>query len=232
MRIAAALSTVPTAARAATARAVVERILPQVDVLHVHLVEEPPAWTRHRRVVVHRYARGTGPAVRLTVVPNADVVLFLDDDMVYPSDYAKVCASHLERLGAGIAIGFHASHWPAGAPPRFRARKLLSYSDAVLRDEPVTMVSMITASMHVADLRRIDRAVPAQFRFEDDIWLSAACARARIRMVRPASRAGWIASTPAAAEGIFSRARADGFVARDAAIRAAVALGGWRLTRP
>ena len=229
---AAIMPTLPTAARTETAARVAARILPQVDVLHVHFNghQELPTWSRDRRVVAHRHPVGTGPAVRLSVVPNADVVLLLDDDMNYPPDYVARSVAHLQRLGLGTAISFHASFWRPKAEPRFQKRELIMYTASRQSDVPVTMISMLTASFHAQDFRRHDRVVPPLFEREDDVWVSAACARAGIRLIRPPSAKDWITHTPAAEDGLFSRAQADRFVKRDAAIKAALALGSWRLT--
>ena len=60
------MPTVPR--RSASAAEVVRRLLPQADAMIVHLNghTDVPAWARHKRIP---HAAGTGPIVRLSIVP-------------------------------------------------------------------------------------------------------------------------------------------------------------------
>ena len=228
-RVAAVMPTIPT--REPTAAAVVETLTSQGASVLVHLNghDVVPSWARAPSVSSVRHPRGTGPSIRLETIPEADVILFVDDDMRYPADYVAASVAALRRLGAGTAIAYHGSFWPRGSHGRFTERRLITYAAASPRDRPVAMMGTGTTAFHRADLMRVDRNVPPAFVRDDDVWLSAACARARIRMIRPKTGAGWINHTPAAHDGLFRKAIVDGFVKRDAVIAAARKLGTWRL---
>ena len=229
MKVLAIMPTIPR--REETAKAVVQGLRKQGASVLVHLNGHGsvPPWATGPGLQGRLHPEGTGPAVRLTIVPEADAIFFVDDDMAYPPDYVTRTLAALRRLGAGTAVCYHGSAWPHGAPPKFSARSLVAYSAASDRDRRVAMMGTGTTAFHRADLARIDRNVPALFQRDDDIWISAACARARIKMVRPPSKAGWLNHTPAAHDGLFRRAIVDGFRRRDAAIAAALALGRWSL---
>lgn len=115
--------------------------------------------------------------------------------------------------------------------PRYHQRTLLAYWNASAEDQTVTYVGSGTLALRALDLRVVDRVIPEQFSFEDDVWISGALSRAGIRCVRPRSTENWIRSTAAAHDGLFTEAAKNGFKRRDACIAAVRALGGWELTR-
>lgn len=169
--------------------------------------------------------------MRFSVVPDEKYVLFVDDDLKHPSDYVKRAIRALKRAGPRTAIAYHAAWWPPGALPQYRLRKIVAYWDASAEDQAVTYVGSGTLVIRRADLSDVDRAVPDQFRFEDDAWISGALARAGIRCVRPKSSKDWIRSTTTGSHGLWNEASKDGFKSRDACIAAALAMGNWTLTR-
>ena len=160
-------------------------------------------------------------------MPHAAYVLFVDDDFVYPSDYVARTVRALVKHKPGVAVTYHGGYW---LPKRhaFTDRKLLPYFARVDADVAVTYLGAGLSAFHAADLARVDRQIPASFEYDDDIWMSAACARARVRLIRPATSASWIRPTPAASHGLFNHASAA--TRRSRAMTAALKLGGWRLS--
>jgi hypothetical protein len=231
MTVAIVMPTIPR--RAEVARNVVETLLPQCERFYVHLdgYNEVPSWIPTKRTRCFVYPQNRGPAIRYSVVPDEDVVLFVDDDLAHPKDYVKRSVSALEQLGRGCAIAYHAAWWPDGVSPEHRNRHLVGYWDKTKKDQIVTFVGSGTLGIRSDDLRKIDRRIPQQFAFDDDVWISAALARAGIRCVRPPSKRDWIGSTKVTKDGLYAQACADGFRRLDARIAEALALGGWKLAR-
>lgn len=229
-RVAIVMPTTPRREKAALAT--IERLMPQCDQFYVHLdgYSAIPSWMPATvRCFVHPQTRG--PIARFSVVPDEKYVLFIDDDLQHPPDYVKRSIRALKRLGPRTAIAYHAAWWPPKAPPLYRQRKLVVYGDASAENQTVTYVGSGTLALRRADLCDVDRAVPDQFRFEDDVWISAALARAGIRCVRPTSKKDWIRSTTTGGRGLWNEAAQDGFKKRDACIAAALAMGSWKLSR-
>lgn len=228
-RVAIVMPTIPR--RAETAAEAIKRLLPQCAQLYLHLdgYSSIPSWVpRKVRCFVHPEARG--PAVRYSVVPDEKYVMFVDDDLLHPPDYAKQVIRALKRQGPRTAVAYHAARWADGAPPRYAQRKVIGYWEPSGDDQVVTYVGSGTLSLRRTDLADVDRAVPDLFRFEDDVWISSALARAGIRCVRPRSSASWIRATPAGNDGLWNQASSDGFQKRDACIATALAMGKWKLT--
>lgn len=171
-----------------------------------------------------------GPGVRYSVIPDEDYVLFVDDDLRHPPDYVKQSIATLKRLGPNNAIAYHASWWPSGTQPTYRQRKTLMYSAACSNDHVVSYVGSGTLGLYASDLRAIDRKIPEAFRFEDDVWISSALARAGIRCVRPTTPKDWLCSSNPAGSSLWEQAVKDGFKRRDTCIEAALTLGKWKLT--
>lgn len=229
-RVAIVMPTIPR--RSASALATVELLMPQCDQLYVHLdgySSVPPWMPAAVRSFVHPQLRG--PTVRFSVIPDEKYVFFVDDDLRHPLDYVKQTIQALKRSGARTAIAYHAAWWPSEAPPQYRQRKLLNYWDAVAEDQIVTYVGSGTLAIRREDFCAVDRSAPDGFRFEDDVWISGALARAGIRCVRPKSPKDWIRSTTTGGHGLWNEAAKDGFKKRDACIAAVLAMGDWKLTR-
>jgi hypothetical protein len=217
-------------ARQQAAKSTIDRLLPQCDRFYVHLdgFSSIPAWLPSE-VRSFIYPQRSGPGIRFSELPQEDYVLFVDDDLLHPVDYVMRTVNTLKRLGPRVAIAFHASWWPPKTAPQYRHRKTIGYWDAIPHDQTVTYVGSGTLALRTADLCSVERLVPDQFRFEDDVWISAALARAGIRCVRPTTSKNWIGQTKAGDHGLWSEASKDGFKQRDACIKRALELGGWKL---
>ena len=228
------MPTVPR--RSASAAEVVRRLLPQADAMIVHLNghTDVPAWARDKRIRAIPHAAGTGPIVRLSVVPEPgiDHVLFVDDDLAYPPDYVARNVAALKRLGPSNAVCYHAAYWPKGTQPAYAQRRVVMYSDQVAKDLRVPLMGSGTACFHRSDLLRIDRSAPKLFEYHDDVWTSASCAREGIRLIRVPSARNWIMPLGAAHDDDPSveGEQQNAYVNQDAAMAAAHEMGGWNIS--
>lgn len=218
--------------RASSALVTIERLLPQCDRFYAHLdgYASIPSWMPAEvRCFVHPKIRG--PGVRFSELPDEDYVLFVDDDLLHPSDYVKRSVKALKRLGRRTAIAYHACWWPADKPLHYRHRRRVNYWDGSDEDEVVTYVGSGTLVLRNKDLQAVDRSVPDQFRFDDDVWISGALARAGIRCMRPRAAKNWLRQTNTGSDGLWAEAKKEDFKRRDACIATALSLGGWNLNR-
>ena len=224
------MPTVPR--RSASAAEVASRLLPQADSMIVHLNghADVPAWARDKRIRAIGHVAGTGPIVRLSVVPDADHVFFVDDDLAYPPDYVARSVAALMRLGLGSTVCYHAGYWPKGAKPSFAQRRTVMFSEQVGKDLRVSLMGSGTSCFHRTDLLHIDRAAPKLFEYDDDIWTSASCARKGIRMIRVPSARNWIIPLEAAydADALYQSAARN--ANRDASMTEAHKMGGWNIS--
>lgn len=229
MSVAIVMPTIPR--RAALAQETLKVLIGQCDRLYVHLdgYTEVPSWMPAAvRCFVH--PQQEGPIVRFSVVPDEEFALFVDDDLAHPSDYVQRSIEALSRLGPRCAIAYHASWWPPKSPAQYSRRTCLPFSSANSSDVAATYIGCGTLALRTSDLCLIDRAAPKQFAKHDDVWISAALARAGIRCIRPPSTKNWIRLKKTGA-GLFKEAAKDGFRERNARLAEALALGGWKLTR-
>jgi hypothetical protein len=230
-RIAAVMPTLPRRQR--TAEGVARGLLAQgIDELVVHLQghNKPPSWTEDPRITVIHNPSGTGPISRWRQIPEADYILSVDDDLIYPSDYVSSMVRHLRRLGPGSVVSMHCSHWPQGKS-QLNERKILDFSMDTSSYVAKTYMGCGVAGFHGEDLQRVDR-VPKTKTFDllDDVWMSAAIARAGLRLYRPPSTLHWVRSTPEQTDGIFAKEKAERFFSRKKAIAEAMTLGPWPLS--
>ncbi|MBY5973857.1 glycosyltransferase [Ferrimonas balearica] len=93
---------------------VVEALLPQVDQMNLVLNEYEGALpefegiTKLNQIVPQSDTKDVGKFY--PDVSGADYVLFVDDDLIYPSDYVARTVERFEALGAGSYLGgYHAS---------------------------------------------------------------------------------------------------------------------------
>ena len=213
-----------------SAQSTIGRLLPQCDRFYVHLdgYEAIPSWMPSD-VRCFVYPQKRGPSVRYSVVPDEHYVLFVDDDLQHPPDYVSKSIATLKGLGPRSAIAYHGVWWTPGSPPQYRHRKTLAFGNVCSEDRVVSYVGSGTLGLLTADLRAVDRNIPKQFQFEDDVWISGALARAEIRCVRPKTSKDWLRSVETK-QSLWNEAVTDGFKRRDACIAAALALGKWKLT--
>jgi hypothetical protein len=226
----AVMPTIPS--RATTARAVVARLLPQVDRMVIVLNGHGgvPAWYQNAKIVTCVNPAGTGPGARYRVgLPERGHVLFVDDDLEYPANYVAKAREDLGRLGPRTVIAYHGAYWRAGSRTAYQDRQLVHYESASAVDVPISFAGSGTISVRAEELASVQRSVPPQHDMYDDVWISGALARAGLRVVRPRTPERWIRSTPAAHDGLYKRAMADRFAGKDRSLRAVLALGGWKL---
>ena len=226
------MATVPR--RSTSAAEVVRGLLPQADNMIVHLNghEDVPAWAHDERIRTFSHPVGTGPVVRLTVVPDTDHVLFVDDDLAYPPDYVARSVTDLTRLGPGSAVCYLGYYWPKGSEPVWQLRQRIMFSDRVEKDIRVSLMGVGTACFHQSDLLRIDRFAPKLFEYSNDIWAGAACARAGLQIIRVPTSENWISTLPASfdVDALYRIAMRDRHRKRNLALTTAHAMGDWDLS--
>jgi glycosyltransferase involved in cell wall biosynthesis len=226
----AVMPTIP--ARQRTARLVVQTLLQQqVDRFVVFLNGYPSNFSisDDPRMLPILTPFGTGPIVRYREgALGHSVVLTVDDDLVYPSDYVKVALRHLATLGRGIAISYHAAVWNS-QDKSYAARSLLHYTGEYKDFMECNYLGSGTAVFWGEDFESLREEPPAILEQEDDIWMSAQLQRRGIRLVRPPSKRNWLRSQPEAcdATALYTLASKDGFKAREQAIAFAEAEFGW-----
>lgn len=106
------LASIPS--RAADLARVLERIVPQVERLHLflHGYEAIPAEARHARIIpvlaprAHPY-RASGKFHGLTQEAAPCLYVCFDDDILYPADYVARIARALIRHEGNAVVGFH-----------------------------------------------------------------------------------------------------------------------------
>lgn len=106
-------------ARRDSLAATVESILPQLDelILYLNNYDEIPPFARHPKiratlgVATHGDLRDNGKFFDLPVDDNS-YVFTLDDDIIYPADYAAQCIHHIEALDRSCIVGYHGVIFP------------------------------------------------------------------------------------------------------------------------
>lgn len=229
-RVVAVMPTLPNRQR--SARLVLQNLLKQgVDLVVVHLNghKKMPSWVRHPRVRAFLHPPRTGPIVRWKLLPDCDLVLSVDDDIIYPHDYVRNTVKHLLRLRRGRGLSYHGTHWSPGKTA-LEDRVILPFSAGCSTYVPKSYFGCGVSAFFRSDLERVDRNATKTFEYLDDVWMSAAAARAGIFMYRPPSPAEWISVYPEQEEGIFKQEVEEGFRSRKRAIAEARRLGTWHFT--
>ena len=217
------LAIMPTIPGRQTTRAI-DSLLRQGMDLRIYLngfEDVPEGWPEG--IDYRASARKLGPAIRYSEAAEGyDFVCLVDDDLVYPSDYATSTLAHLERFGDKTAITWHGSFWPDGGET-FGKRQLVHCGAQTPLYWRVPYTGSGVLSMHAQLFNGIAGPVPSMFEFEDDIWVSSQLAKRGIEIVRPPSGRNWIVlAQPVPADTLWDRALADGFKKRNAAIQAAL----------
>lgn len=189
-----------------------------------------PDWARSPLVTPRLNPRGTGPISRWQDLPRSDFVISVDDDLIYPDNYLDQTVKHLLRLGRGRFLSYHCSHWPPGCG-QLDDRVILGFTQSASAYVPKTYMGSGASGFFGSDLERVQRDdVPKLFHRLDDVWMSAATARAGLLLYRPPSPRRWIGTYPEQEEGIYKHEVNEGFRSRRQAIAEAQKLGRWPLT--
>jgi hypothetical protein len=156
--ITASLSTV--AWRRSALERMLPTILPQVDRLNVFLqgYTQAPDCLRDRKITI---ADGRDHPDWLALKSTAKlfwaaeglvadgVHLTVDDDILYPPDYAATLAARIDYYDRKAVVGYHGAIWDGS----FRDRQVLHFEKALSHDTPVHTLGTGTTAWHTSSLK-------------------------------------------------------------------------------
>ncbi len=185
--------------RAWMLREMVVSILPQVDRLAVYLnqYDEVPAFLDDPRITVARSQdhgdRGDAGKFFAAGELTEGVYLSLDDDIVYPPDYAARMVDRLVALDGKAVVGVHGVVY-ARRPTSFFDRRVLQFPEANARLRPVSLVGTGTAGF---DLERVPIS-PSIFRSGSmaDLWFGVHLKQLGVPVVCIDRPADWLQPIP------------------------------------
>lgn len=194
-------------------REVVQRLLPQVDQLHVYLneYEEMPDFLRHSRITVElggtaRNMRDNGKFHFMPRLPDG-FVLTVDDDIAYPPDYVETLIRKIEFYERRAVVGLHGTIFAKPIRNYFRGRTLYHFEHELAHDVVVNQLGTGTVGFHT-DLLRPDIA---EFKTTGmaDVWLAMACKRIGAPMIAIERPAGFLQSLGVEETTLFREFRKD-----------------------
>ena len=175
---------------------VVDSLLDQVDYLSVYLdnYNDPPDCLDHSRINVLSHQPRLGDAGKFMNVVEQGYHLHVDDDLIYPPDYAAKMIRAIERYGRKCACSFHGhqvdetfTDYETGLHP-FRCL------DTVVEDVEVNILGTGVLGYHS------DTIMPQVMSFGNgymaDVWFAVICHRLGIGRRVIAHEQGWIESIP------------------------------------
>jgi hypothetical protein len=144
--------------REKTAPKVVREILPQVDVLYLHLdgFQQIPQWARDTKIVATLFPEGSpiGAAGKLDAHEYAskeDIVLVVDDDVKLPRNLGKVIRRAIaERLHPTL-FGLHGARLLPPVESYLKDRAVIQLGGALPQNEIVDVVATCVAAYSKAD---------------------------------------------------------------------------------
>lgn len=184
-------------------------ILPQVDRLNVFLqgYESTPDCLRHPKITVvdgrdnHEWLALKSTAKLFWVARGlvaAGVHLCVDDDILYPPDYAGNVAAKIERYDRRAIVGFHGSRYRDVVNHIRDDRTEWHYEKLCAADVPVHVIGTGTIGWHTSTLRlTIDDLADWD---AVDYRVAIAAQKQRVPMLCLARPAGWLKSLPLASD--------------------------------
>jgi len=195
--IEASVASIP--ARKESLRVVVQRILPQVDRLHVYLNNYPrtPSWLKHAKIdVAHSRDHGDrGDAGKFFWCDSVAGYHFtLDDDLLYPPDYVATMIEKIEDYGRHAVVTAHGSMLREPFNGYLQSRDVYSFCGRVRTDTPVHIPGTGCLAYHTETLTlyRSDFAVANLA----DVWFALAAKRQQTPLVVVAHPEQWIVELP------------------------------------
>lgn len=190
--------------RAASLRAVVDALSPQVDVLHVYLngYESMPTFLRgrpgHIRVVRSQDvapthdARDNGKFFFLSedVPVEGAYYLSVDDDIAYPPDYVATLVARVEQYQRRAIVGVHGITLADPLVDYFVNRTVHHFAAGLAADRSVNLLGTGTVAFHrsTLDLSYADFGEPGMA----DLWLGIAAKTQGVPMRCIARAARWL----------------------------------------
>ena len=146
MAIVAGMATQPI--REKTAKKVVRKLVPQIDLLVVHMdgFQSVPKWLNHPKIVSNLHPEGSegGAAGKLDCLEyckSGDTVILIDDDVKIKDKSLALLIDGLERQKEKSIVGFHGSVLEARVSSYLQDRKTTHISARVLDDFPVDVLA-------------------------------------------------------------------------------------------
>lgn len=191
----------------------------------------PEEFPRTSRIEYILNRKRTGPVSRYSIPVNAwEFVLFVDDDIIYPSNYVSRVTKFLQAKGSCTALCWHASYWEGRFSSFQKARKVVAFTDRSEHERQVPYGGSGTMCLHAEVFDKIAGGKGLEhFEFHDDVWISASLGDLGVRLIRPPSESRWLRPNGEASSTLWNEAAKDGFVQRDAAIRKAMKLFRWKV---
>lgn len=183
-------------ARRNSLKAVLERIVPQLDELRLYLndYEEVPEFVHDPkiRVTLGRTADGdlrdNGKFYDLLTEDDA-YIFTLDDDLVYPDDYVSRMIHYIEMLGRSSVVGVHGVIFPENDFTELAQREVFLFKEK-RSGHFVDLLGTGTAAWHNSSLR------PELNEFGSrgvcDLWFALAAAKRNIPMFSVPREANWL----------------------------------------
>jgi hypothetical protein len=206
MGLIATISTIPE--RRETFLHVLDAILSRqshaVDHVHVFLDRYGgvnPSLPADDRVTYH--LGGGGPWVRYLPandLADDDILLTLDDDMVYPPDYVGCGVAALSAAGDGWAVSFGGILWdPIGSPHTYTENSWrLIASRAQDRDRTVAFPMGAISFFRARDVKGIVQLRVPGFKTNDDMMVALGLQQRGVAISSLSRPAGWIRDLPTA----------------------------------
>ena len=174
-------------------------LLAQTDIVRVFLNEYPevPDYLNHPRVEVRRSQDwdDKGDAGKFGWIGEADppgLRLILDDDLIFPPDFAQKMSAKLDYYGRNAFLGCHGVllKQPFKAYYEGKSRNVFHFESALDRDRTVHFLGTNAFAYHSesVDLRWDD----FMFRNMADIWIAEFAQQRKIPMVCVARGRKWI----------------------------------------
>ena len=186
-------------AREAALGVTVASILPQVDELHVYLNDYPrvPAFLQHNKITVYRSQDTAGnlkDTGKFWAAAHVDgYFITLDDDLVYPTDYATVLLRGIEQYERKVVCTFHGRSFltlPTTSYYRGALKRLYRCLGAQPHNRGVQFGGTGVMGMHTSTLR--PRMEDFRAHGMADVWVGILAARNKVPIVSLAHRSGWI----------------------------------------
>lgn len=191
-QIQASLSTIP--GRESSLENVVNRILPQVDVLRVYLDgfdRVPPFLERSNVVVARSQNHGLhGTPAKFFWADGADgYQILIDDDIDYPNNYVSQMVRAIDRYERRAIVGVHGLWFSADAAHLGIARAA-HFAEKLSSDTRVMGLGTGTAAYHAKHVQvsRDDFPLPRLA----DLQFAAGAQRRQTPMIAVARSAGWL----------------------------------------
>lgn len=188
-------------------------ILPQLDKLIVYLngYEDVPEFVRHPKISIVRSQDAIGDLRdngKFFDLPQEDdaYVFTLDDDLIYPPDYAAKMILQIEMLGRAVVVGVHGVNFPDGEFSRLDQRTVFHFASKA----PGRFVDLLgtgTTAWHSSTLKL------GTHHFETkgvaDLWFAAAAAKHGVPLYSIAKESDWLVESSPPGTSLWKETSSD-----------------------